>query len=108
MAVRLMVRTDGVTTARNYLSMERTHCSKPVKGWYEAHKLETCAYIWYLLYTQTYVPLPNEKRTIHKRGKGDKDRNADISDVFDRIIHNIILIVYACKERRTETSTETS
>lgn len=80
-------------------TMERTHCSKPVKGWYEAHKLETCAYIWYLLYTQTYVPLPNGKRTIHKRGKGDKDRNADISDVFDRIIHNIILLVIEDKFR---------
>lgn len=80
-------------------TMERTHCSAPVKEWYEKHKLETCAYIWYLLYTQTYVPLPNEKRIIHKRGKGDKDRNADISDVFDRIIHNIILIVIEDKFR---------
>lgn len=80
-------------------TMERTHCSAPVKEWYETHKLETCAYIWYLLSTQTYVPLPNEKRIIHKRGKGDKDRNADISDVFDRIIHNIILIVIEDKFR---------
>ncbi len=80
-------------------TMERTHCSKPVKNWYEAHRLEVCAYIWYLLATQTYEPLPNEHRVIHKSGKGDKDRNADISDVFDRIIQNILLIVVERKFR---------
>lgn len=74
-------------------TMEHSNCSQPVKDWYETHKLQTCAYIWYLLATQTYVPLPNERRVIHKKGKGEKDRNADVSDVFDRFIHNIILIV---------------
>lgn len=33
-------------------TMERTHCSAPVKEWYETHKLETCAYIWHLLSAQ--------------------------------------------------------
>lgn len=80
-------------------TMERTHCSKPVKNWYEVHRLEVCAYIWYLLATHTYEPLPNERRIIHKRGKGDKDRNADISDVFDRIVQNILLIVVEQKFR---------
>ena len=80
-------------------TMERAHSSKPVKEWYEKNSVKVCAYIWYLFATQTYTPLPNEKRVIHKRGKGDKDRNADISDVFDRIVQNIILIVIERKFR---------
>lgn len=84
-------------------TMDRTHCSKPVKNWYEANRLKVCAYIWYLLASQTYEPLSNEHRVIHKRGKGDKDRNADISDVFDRIIQNILLIVVEIKFRNKVT-----
>ena len=80
-------------------TIERTHSSKPVKDWYEENIFKVCAYIWYLFATKTYIPLPNERRVIHKRGKGDKDRNADISDFFDRIIQNIILIVIERKFR---------
>ncbi len=42
---------------------------------------------------ETYKCQKPRRRVIHKRGKGDKDRNADIYTVYDRCVQNIILIV---------------
>lgn len=42
---------------------------------------------------ETYRCQPTTRRIINKRGKGDKDRNADIYTVYDRCIQNILLIV---------------
>lgn len=41
----------------------------------------------------TYHCQPTTRRIITKRGKGDKDRNADIYTVYDRCVQNILLIV---------------
>lgn len=41
----------------------------------------------------TYRCKPTKRRVIHKRGKGDKDRNADIYCVYDRCVQNVLLIV---------------
>ncbi len=45
------------------------------------------------LTTETYRCQPTVRRIIHKRGKGDKDRNADIYTVYDRCVQNVLLIV---------------
>lgn len=42
---------------------------------------------------ETYRCQPTTRRIINKRGKGDKDRNADIYTVYDRCVQNILLIV---------------
>lgn len=42
---------------------------------------------------ETYRCKPTTRRIITKRGKGDKDRNADIYTVYDRCVQNILLIV---------------
>lgn len=42
---------------------------------------------------ETYHCQPTTRRIITKRGKGDKDRNADIYTVYDRCVQNILLIV---------------
>lgn len=42
---------------------------------------------------KTYRCQPTTRRIITKRGKGDKDRNADIYTVYDRCVQNILLIV---------------
>lgn len=42
---------------------------------------------------ETYRCQPTTRRIITKRGKGDKERNADIYTVYDRCVQNILLIV---------------
>lgn len=42
---------------------------------------------------ETYRCQHTTRRIITKRGKGDKDRNADIYTVYDRCVQNILLIV---------------
>ena len=42
---------------------------------------------------ETYHCQPTTRRIITKRGKGDKDRNADIYTVYDRCVQNILLLV---------------
>ena len=42
---------------------------------------------------ETYRCQPTTRRIITKRGKGDKDRNADIYTVYGRCVQNILLIV---------------
>lgn len=48
---------------------------------------------------ETYRCQPTVRRIIEKKGKGDKNRNADIYTVYDRCIQNILLIVI--KEKLT-------
>ncbi len=80
-------------------TMRRTHCSKRVKAWHIAHKATICDRIERELRDMTYQPTPPEDRLIHKRGKGDKDRNGKISSMYDRIVQNIMLIVIEGKFR---------
>ncbi len=42
---------------------------------------------------ETYRCGKPKRRIIHKKGKGDKDRNADVYSVYDRCVQNILLIV---------------
>lgn len=42
---------------------------------------------------ETYHCQPTTRRIITKRGKGDKNRNADIYTVYDRCVQNILLLV---------------
>ncbi len=45
----------------------------------------------------SYRCQPTTKRIIVKRGKGDKNRNAEIYSVYDRCVQNILLIVLSEK-----------
>lgn len=80
-------------------TMQRTHCSRRVKAWYMSRKASVCDRIQRELKEMTYQPTPPEDRVIHKKGKGDKDRNGKISSVYDRIVQNIMLIVIERKFR---------
>lgn len=57
------------------------------------HKEEIIRRIIRELTDETYRCQKPRRRVIHKRGKGDKDRNADIYSVYDRCVQNVILIV---------------
>lgn len=57
------------------------------------HKEEIILRIIRELSDETYRCQPTTRRLITKKGKGDKDRNADIYTVYDRCVQNIILIV---------------
>ena len=48
---------------------------------------------------ETYQCQPTTRRIITKKGKGDKNRNADIYTVYDRCVQNVLLIVI--KEKLT-------
>ena len=48
---------------------------------------------------ETYHCQPTIPKKITKKGKGDKDRNADIYTVYDRCVQNVVLIVI--KEKLT-------
>lgn len=51
------------------------------------------------LTNETYRCQPTVRRIIEKKGKGDKNRNADIYTVYDRCVQNVLLIVI--KEKLT-------
>ena len=57
------------------------------------HKEEIILRIIRELTDETYHCQPTTRRVITKKGKGDKNRNADIYTVYDRCVQNIILIV---------------
>lgn len=48
---------------------------------------------------ETYFVHAITSRTIKKRGKGDKDRHADIFSIYDRCVQNLLLIVIGPKIR---------
>lgn len=49
------------------------------------------------LSNETYEIRNITKRVIKKRGKGDKNRNADIFSIYDRCVQNVLLIVLSVK-----------
>lgn len=61
------------------------------------HKEEIIARIIHELSEETYRCQPTTKRVIRKRGKGDKNRNAEIYCVYDRCVQNVLLIVLSEK-----------
>lgn len=63
------------------------------------NKQKVCERILNEMQTVTYCPELSERRIIKKRGKGDKDRNADVFCLYDRIIHTLILIIIEQKFR---------
>lgn len=48
---------------------------------------------------ETYTVHSITRRTIKKRGKGDKDRRADIFSIYDRCVQNLLLVVIGPKIR---------
>ena len=64
-----------------------------------ARKAEVCDRIERELTTMTYAPEPSHRRVIHKKGKGEKDRNADVYTIYDRIVQMLMLIVIERKFR---------
>lgn len=70
------------------------HASKTKEiEWYKEHKSEILERIKSDLTNKTYEPKETTYRVIKRKGKGNKEREANIYDVYDRIIHNIVLIV---------------
>ena len=90
---------EEVISAAFDRTMKRTHTAKKNKAWYLAHKGDICKRIRQEMQDETYCPKPPVGRVIVKKGKGDKDRNAIIFDMYDRIVHNLILIVIEQKMR---------
>lgn len=52
------------------------------------------------LWEKTYKAEPSVRRVIHKKGKGDKDRNADVYCLYDRVVQTLFLLVVEGKLRR--------
>ena len=77
-------------------TMERTNSNTSL---YIAKKKEICARLRKELTDMTYTPGDSHRRVIHKKGKGDKKRNADIYPMYDRIVQTLILIVIEQKFR---------
>ena len=61
------------------------------------NKEEIIARIIRELTDETYRCQKPRPRIIVKKGKGDKDRNADIYTVYDRCVQNVLLIVLTVK-----------
>ena len=70
------------------------------KAYYEAHKDEIVKRIQRELSTETYRAEPNRKKRIKRTGKGDKERMATVSTLYDRIVQTLMLKVIEGKMRR--------
>lgn len=95
---RFFVNTEIIKMAFDR-TMEHAHCDKRTKTLYLSKKEKICNRIFRELGNKTYHPKPPADRVIHKRGKGNKDRNAKIADMYDRIVQNLMLIVIERKFR---------
>lgn len=80
-------------------TISRTSADDKEKNEFVENKQNICDRILKEMQTVTYCPELSERRIIKKRGKGDKDRNADVFCLYDRIIHTLILIVIEQKFR---------
>ncbi|MDE6284580.1 MAG: hypothetical protein K2M17_02445, partial [Bacilli bacterium] len=65
------------------------------------HKEEIINQIIKEMEDETYFVRQITKRVIKKRGKGDKNRNADIFSIYDRCVQNLLLIV-TCKKLKNK------
>ena len=74
-------------------TMSRTNANKRTKDFWRNKKDEVCKRIQKELMEQTYCPMPTKVRMIPPRGKGGKWRKADISEMYDRIVTNVLYIV---------------
>lgn len=72
---------------------------KKMKEYYIKRKASVCERIRSELEAMTYEPGVAERRVIHKKGKGDKDRNADVYPMYDRFVQMLILVVIERKLR---------
>lgn len=77
-------------------TMERTNSNTSL---YIAKKKEICTRLQKELTDMTYIPGDSHRKVIHKKGKGDKKRNADIYPMYDRIVQTLILVVIEQKFR---------
>lgn len=80
-------------------TMQRTSASKDAKDYYMSRRSKVCDRIERELTNMTYEASPCVNRTIHKKGKGEKDRHASVYTMYDRIIQTLILIVIEGKFR---------
>lgn len=74
-------------------TMRRTNASRRIKDAWRKREDKVCLRIQRELKDQTYKPKPTTVRMIPPRGKGGKWRKADISDMYDRIVTNVLYIV---------------
>lgn len=74
-------------------TMSRTNANKRTKDFWRNRKDEVCKRIQKELMEQNYCPMPTKVRMIPPRGKGGKWRKADISEMYDRIVTNVLYIV---------------
>lgn len=80
-------------------TMDRTDAPDSVIEAWTAQKQKVCDRIERELRDMTYTPKPPKRKVIHKKGKGDKDRNADVSAMYDRIVQTLTLLVIEKKLR---------
>lgn len=80
-------------------TVEGTNAKSDIVDAFVQNKSAICNRIERELTEQTYTPEPSHRRVIHKKGKGDKDRNADVFVLYDRVIQMLILIVIEKKFR---------
>lgn len=81
-------------------TMERTDARDEERRAYEETKAAVCERIRRELEEETFEGTAPERRVIRKRGKGDKERNADVSPLYERIVQTLTLMVIGRKLTR--------
>lgn len=81
-------------------TMERTDARDEERRAYERTKAAVCERIRRELEEETFDGTAPERRVIRKRGKGDKERNADVSPLYERIVQTLTLMVIGRKLTR--------
>ena len=80
-------------------TMKDTSTKPEIVDGFIAERKKICDRIERELTKMSYTPLPSRRQVIHKKGKGEKDRNADVFTLYDRIIQTLILVVIERKFR---------
>lgn len=80
-------------------TLDRTDARDAECSHFLEHKKEICERIRRELTEETFRSTPTQRRRIRKKGKGDKDRNADVSTLYERIMQTLVLIVVERKFR---------
>lgn len=80
-------------------TLRRSSTPKDIKDDYVKNRDKFCMELQRKLIDGTYTLRKPENRLIEKKGKGDKNRNAKISAMEDRVVYTLILIVIEHKFR---------